>query len=290
VSNTSLLTRAGNSFRGVNSNLPLTLAERLIAVGYTKDAIVQGLEAMVAEAQGVQGGRKSLVSFAVGGLAHSFNRDCSSGLSDLSAVVDSIVGKEKKGDAVPPAVDKALQILDAASKTADRIVHLKKMLGEEKVLAAKVESAADVPAAKKAFKEYQTFMQAYLIMIASVGSSASTLATYLKQLKQDADDAVATGAAPHGGRDGATLTPSGGRHGSSKAARLEALKTALLVGDVKYLAMLDMTDVKLSAADRMVAAQIAAQYRGASLDKFEAGIHSALGGRGLSALRVAGLL
>jgi hypothetical protein len=292
VSNTSLRTKGGKSYRGVRSNKALTLAERLDKIGYSPEDIEAGLQAMLLEAQGVQGGRKSLVSFAVGGLAHSFNRDCSSGLSDLSTVVDAIIGKDDTGfdkKSMPPAVKKALEMLDTGGLVANQIISMKKMVEEEKKLAKAVKDEPDTGAKNKAFSEYQLFMQALLIMCTAAGRNAVAVKEYLTSLKGEANDAAATGATgpPAGGRQSSSF---GGRHGSSKAARLEALKTALLVGDVKYLAMLDMTDVKLSAADRMVAAQTSAQYRGASLDKFEAGIHSALGGRGLSALRVAGLL
>jgi hypothetical protein len=290
VSNTSLRTKGGKSYRGVRSNKALTLAERLDAIGYSPEEIEAGLQAMLLEAQGVQGGRKSLVSFAVGGLAHSFNRDCSSGLSDLSTVVDAIIGKDDSGfdkTTMPPAVKKALEMLNVGGLVANQIISMKKMVEEEKKLAKAVKDETEATAKDTAFGEYRVFMQALLIICTAAGRNAVAVKEYLTSLKGEAAAAAAVGA---GGAGGPSTENTGGRHGSSKAARLEALKTALLVGDVKYLAMLDMTDVKLSAADRMVAAQTSAQYRGASLDKFEAGIHSALGGRGLSALRVAGLL
>jgi hypothetical protein len=295
TSDTVLLSRGEKSFRGVNSNKALTLAERLNSIGgYSLPQIEAGLEAMLDRARNVQGGRKSLLSFAVGGLSHCFNRDCAGGLGELSAIVDKLVNKAgtPKGD-TPPAVARALKMLEAGGLVADKLVSLKKMAEEEKKLEDEIIAASGADAVKAAVTEYKLFKDAFTILLLGAGQSTAAIKNYLTNLQGEAKAAETVGASSGaGGASGASgaPVPAGGRHGSSKEARREALKTALLVGDVKYLAMLDMTNVKLSAAERMVAAQTAAQYRGESLDKFEAGIHSALGGRGVTALRVAGLL
>lgn len=291
TSDTVLLSRGEKSFRGASSNKALTLAERLENIGkYSLSEIEAGLKAMLDDARNVQGGRKSLLSFAVGGLSHCFNRDCAGGLGELSVIVDKLVNKAgtPKGN-TPPAVERALKMLDAGGLVADKLVSLKKMAEKETELTNAIISAASNPdALQAAVTEYKLFKDAFTILLLGAGQSTAAIKNYLTNLRGEAKAAETVGAAAGGG-SGAPV-PAGGRHGSSKEARQEALKTALLVGDVKYLAMLDMTNVKLSAAERMVAAQTAAQYRGESLDKFEAGIHSALGGRGVTALRVAGLL
>jgi hypothetical protein len=293
TSDTVLLSRGEKSFRGASSNKALTLAERLENIGkYSLSEIEAGLKAMLDDARNVQGGRKSLLSFAVGGLSHCFNRDCAGGLGELSVIVDKLVNKAgtPKGD-TPPAVERALKMLAEGGLVADKLVSLKKMAEKEKELEDAIIAASGADAVRAAVQEYKLFKDAFTILLLGAGQSTTAIKTYLSNLKGEAKAADVVGAGTVGGEGGPSGSPSaGGRHGSSKEARQEALKTALLVGDVKYLAMLDMTNVKLSAAERMVAAQTAAQYRGESLDKFEAGIHSALGGRGVTALRVAGLL
>jgi hypothetical protein len=270
----------------------MTVAEELLSIGYTGDQIVQGLREI--------GGYHSLggtMGGVVSILRERFNTTCAPDLGDLQESVATLLAGEKSSrskaqiTAGQAAIEQAKTILAAGTKAKDGILALKDVVVDEAALAQKL-------GANSAFQEYRKFMLATLLLVMNTGRNVESIKTYLDGLSEKVKDAAATGAATgastsalSGYKHGATgaIIPLGGRVSAGSADRIAAMQTALMAGDVKYLAMLDMVDVNLSQADRVAVAQLYASS-GDSLRDFESNVHKSLGGRAVGALRDVGLL
>jgi hypothetical protein len=292
-----------------NDGYPMTIAQELANQGYTKQEIADGLRNIAKDLFTSYGARapckRAYLPFITNRLCKRWNSDCAPQLSDLSESVATLVAgpKDKRTGERDPlhiiaaigTIENAKKMLNEGEIVTDNIIKLKKVAKAEEALAREV-SESD------AFNKYRDFMLSTLLLVMNTGKSVEGIKKYLDTLAKEVRDTSAVGAggagsgsASDGGSEAGGRHPTGdivamgGRASMGSSARVAAIRTALMAGDVKYLAMLDMVDVNLSQADRVRVAQLYASS-GDSLRDFESNVHKSLGGRAVGALRDVGLL